>query len=126
MTFSDEDIYEAVKHHLPTVNEYVESHGGAIRLLGVDNGKVYIELIGACHGCSMSLMTTKMVVQKKLRELIHPELVVVNVDGTPENTLPENYYTQEEYEPEPEEEVEEVSVWDKVKNIFVKENKDAL
>ena len=126
MHFEDEDIYEAVKHHLPTVNEYVESHGGAIRLLGIDNGKVYIELTGACHGCSMSLMTTKMVVQKKLRELIHPELVVVNVDGTPENVLPENYYTQETYIAEPEEEVEEVSVWDKVKNMFVKENKDAL
>ena len=122
MTFSDEDIYQAVKHHLPTVNEYVESHGGAIRLLGTKDGKVYIELTGACHGCSMSLMTTKMVVQKKLRELIHPELEVINVDGTPENTLPETVYTEEEYEPE--EEIEEVSVWDKVKNLFSKENED--
>jgi Fe-S cluster biogenesis protein NfuA len=98
MTFSDEDIYEAMKHHLPTVNEYVQSHGGAIKLLGVKEGKVYIELTGTCHGCSMSLMTTKMVVQKRLRELIHPELVVVNVDGTPENALPDEYYTKEEHE----------------------------
>jgi hypothetical protein len=37
-------------------------------------------------------MTTKMVVQKKLRELIHPALEVVNVDGTPENTMPEDAY----------------------------------
>ncbi len=116
MNFSDEDIYAAVKHHLPTVNEYVASHGGAIKLLGTDNGKIYIELTGACHGCAMSLMTTKMVVQKKLRELIHPELVVVNVDGTAENTLPETYYT--EGQEEPEEEIEEVSVWDKVKKLF--------
>ena len=97
MTFSDEDIYEAVKHHLPTVNEYVQSHGGAIRILGVKEGKVYIELTGACHGCSMSLMTTKMVVQKKLRELIHPELIVINVDGTPENTLPKDMYTKKSW-----------------------------
>ena len=112
MTFSDKDIYEAVKHHLPTVNEYVASHGGAIRLLGTDNGIVYIELTGACHGCSMSLMTTKMVVQKKLRELIHPELTVVNVDGTEENKLPEEYYSQEE------EEIEKISLWDKAKKLF--------
>jgi len=118
MTFSDKDIYEAVKHHLPTVNEYVASHGGAIRLLGTKDGKVYIELTGACHGCSMSLMTTKMVVQKKLRELIHPELEVINVDGTPENILPESVYMEESDESE--EEVEEVSIWDKVKNIFHK------
>jgi Fe-S cluster biogenesis protein NfuA len=96
MTFNDEDIYDAVSHHLPTVNEYIQSHGGSIRLLGVKNGTVYIELAGSCHGCSMSLMTTKMVVQKKLRELIHPELLVVNVDGNEENKLPESYYRKEE------------------------------
>ena len=67
MNFENEDIYEAVKHHLPVVNDYVNSHGGAIDLLGTKNGIVYIELTGACHGCAMSLMTTKMVVQKKLR-----------------------------------------------------------
>ena len=88
MTFSDEDLYEAVQHYLPKVNEYIASHGGSIELLGVKDGKVYIRLAGACSGCSMSLMTTKMVVQKKLRELIHPELSVINVDGTPENEPP--------------------------------------
>jgi len=122
MTFSDEDIYEAVKHHLPVVNEYVNSHGGDIKLLGTKEGTVYIELMGTCHGCSMSLMTTKMVVQKKLRELIHPELEVINVDGTPENALPDVYYFQEEDETE--EEVEEISLWDKAKNLFHKENVD--
>jgi len=115
MTFSDKDIYEAVKHHLPTINEYVQSHGGAIKLLGVHEGIVYIELTGACHGCAMSLMTTKMVVQKKLRELIHPELTVVNVDGTEENKLPSEYYREEEEEVE---EIEKISLWDKAKKLF--------
>lgn len=120
MNFSNEDIYEAVQNHLPTVNEYVQSHGGAIDLLGTSNGTIYIELTGACHGCAMSLMTTKMVVQKKLRELIHPELLVVNVDGTPENQLPENYYTQEKVV-DAEDFEEELSVYDKIKNLFVRE-----
>jgi len=92
MTFLDEDIYEAVNNYIPTVSEYVNSHGGGIDLLGAKDGVVYIKLVGACGGCSMSLMTTKMVVQRKLRELIHPELVVINVDGTPENEMPENAY----------------------------------
>lgn len=100
MTFNDQDIYQAVRHHLPTVNEYVNSYGGAIKLLGVKDGTVYIELTGTCHGCSMSPMTTKMVVQKKLRELIHPELNMVNVDGTPKNRLPDDYYTEESPEEE--------------------------
>ncbi|MEN4053733.1 MULTISPECIES: NifU family protein [Sulfurimonas] len=92
MQFLDEDLYEALKNYIPKVSEYVNSHGGGIELLGVKNGVVYITLTGACGGCSMSLMTTKMVVQKKLRELIHPVLEVVNVDGTPENVMPDDAY----------------------------------
>ena len=92
MHFLDEDIYDAVQSYIPKVSEYVNSHGGDIILLGAKDGTVYIELTGACGGCSMSLMTTKMVVQKKLRELIHPELIVTNVDGTPENVMPEDAY----------------------------------
>jgi len=96
MQFLDEDIYEAVKNYIPKVSEYVNSHGGGLELLGVKDGVVYIKLTGACGGCSMSLMTTKMVVEKKLRELIHPELVVKNVDGTPENEMPDDAYIGKE------------------------------
>jgi len=92
MPFSDEDIYEAVKNSIPKVSAYVSSHGGGIELLGSKDGVAYIELTGTCHGCSMSIMTTKMVVQKELRALIHPELHVVNVDGMPENQLPDDVY----------------------------------
>jgi Fe-S cluster biogenesis protein NfuA len=88
MTFLDEDIYQAVKHHLPEVNAYVNSHGGDIKLLCIKDGVVYIELIGTCSGCSMSLMTTKMVVQRRLRELIHPELEVVNIEPHTQDLLP--------------------------------------
>ena len=96
MTFSDNEIYDAVKNYIPQVSEYVNSHGGGMELLGVKDSIVYITLTGACGGCSMSLMTTKMVVEKKLRELIHPELLVKNVDGTPENIMPDDAYTESE------------------------------
>ena len=92
MQFSDEELFYAVKNFLPQVSEYVNSHGGGIALLGTKEGAVYITLTGTCTGCSMSIMTTKMVVQRKFRELIHPELIVTNVDGTPENKLPEDAF----------------------------------
>lgn len=98
MTFLDSDIYDAVKNYIPQVSEYVNSHGGGIELLGVKDGVVYITLTGACGGCSMSLMTTKMVVEKKFRELIHPELVVINVDGTEQNIMPDDAYTSSKQE----------------------------
>ncbi len=64
----------------------------------------------------MSLMTTKMVVRRELRELIHPELTVTNVDGTTENALPDEYYTQEE--PEENLENKKEGLMDKVKKLF--------
>ena len=60
-------------------------------------------------------MTTKMVVRRELRELIHPELDVINVDGTPGNALPEDCYAEEA---EVEEEVEKEGLFDKVKKFF--------
>jgi len=116
MPFSDEEIYEAVKNNLDKVSTYVGSHGGGITLLGAKDGIVYIELIGTCSGCAMSLMTTKMVVQKELRVLIHPELTIVNVDGTDENRLPEDVYKQED-----EDEIASIpqeNMFDKVKDFL--------
>ncbi len=92
MPFSDEDLYVAVSNYLPKIEEYIKSHEGTMKLLGVKNGVVYIELGGTCNGCSMSTMTTKMVVQKKLRELIHPELTVESVFQTSTKNLLKGLY----------------------------------
>jgi Fe-S cluster biogenesis protein NfuA len=118
MIFTDQEIYEAVQNNLPQLSSYVNSHGGDITLLGVKDSVVYIELIGTCKGCSMSIMTTKMVVQKELRALIHPELVLVNVDGTPENQLPSEYYTENNTSNEELEEPQKSSMMDKIKNLI--------
>ncbi len=89
MPFSDEDLCVAIKNFLPSIEEYVASHNGTMTYLGVKNGLAYIELGGSCNGCSMSSLTTKMVVQRKLRELIHPELVVESIFPGQEDQLPE-------------------------------------
>ena len=68
-----------------------------------------------CSGCAMSLMTTKMVVQKELRALIHPELNLVNVDGKPENAVPEDVYVEVQ---EKVEEVQKDGMLDKVKDFL--------
>ncbi len=99
MPFTDEEIYEAVKNNIPKASQYVSSHGGGITLHGVKDATAYIELTGTCSGCSMSMMTTNMVVQRELRALIHPELNIVNVDGTPENMLPDDAYVEVEDAP---------------------------
>jgi Fe-S cluster biogenesis protein NfuA len=114
--FSDKELYYAVKNVLPQVSGYVNSHGGGITLLGVKDGVIYIELSGTCHGCSMSLMTTNMVVRRELRRLIHPELLVINVDGTSENKMPNDVFRLVQENTESTE--EKKNILDKVKNIF--------
>ena len=94
MPFSDEDLYIATSNFLPKIEEYIKSHQGTMRLLGVKDGVIYIELGGTCNGCSMSTMTTKMVVQKNLRELIHPEIVVESIFPGQEETLPDGIFKQ--------------------------------
>ncbi len=121
--FSDEELYYAVENVLPKVSVYVDSHGGGIALLGVKDAVVYIQLGGACSGCSMSLMTTNMVVRRELRKLIHPELFVINVDGTAENALPDEYFSPEETLAE-ESKKEKSGLVNKIKTIFSKEEDD--
>ncbi len=116
--FTDEEIYEAVQNNIPNVSTYVSSHGGGITLLGVKDGLVYIELIGTCSGCAMSLMTTKMVVEKELRALIHPELELINVDGTPENAVPEDVYIKKVEEKIENEVIYKEGMFDKVKSFL--------
>ena len=91
--FSDEDLYTATANYLPKIEEYVKSHEGTMKLLGVKDGVIFVELGGTCNGCSMSTMTTKMVVQKKLRELIHPEINVESIFPGQEDTLPKGIFT---------------------------------
>ena len=93
MPFSDEDLCTAVKNYLPEIEAYVKSHSGTMAFFGIKNGTAYIELGGSCNGCSMSTMTTKMVVQKKLRELIHPELNVESIFPGQEDQLPQSMHT---------------------------------
>lgn len=89
MPFSDEDLCFAIKNFLPEIEKYVASHNGTMRYLGVRDAVAWIELAGSCNGCSMSSLTTKMVAQRKLRELIHPELVVESIFPGQEDQLPE-------------------------------------
>jgi Fe-S cluster biogenesis protein NfuA len=48
---------------------------------------VYVQLKGACVGCSSSGTTLKYGVERQLRMDIHPELSVVNVPHGMENQI---------------------------------------
>jgi Fe-S cluster biogenesis protein NfuA/nitrite reductase/ring-hydroxylating ferredoxin subunit len=53
---------------LDSVRPYVESHGGRVELLGVDDGVVTVRMSGACQGCAGSAVTLRRGIEEALRE----------------------------------------------------------
>jgi Fe-S cluster biogenesis protein NfuA len=90
MPFTDEDLQQPVSNIIETkIAPMVAKDGGAIKLLQIKNGKVYVQLLGACVGCSSSGTTLKYVVEKNLKEFIHPEIAIQNVPVGLEDKLEE-------------------------------------
>ncbi len=85
--FSDEELLEPVAACIEKVRPSLALDGGDIKFVTVKNGAVYVQLGGACIGCSSSPNTLKYGVERQLRIDIHPELTVVNVPMGMENDI---------------------------------------
>jgi len=80
MPFTDEDLQEPVSNIITNkIAPMLARDGGAIELKEIKDGKIYIQLQGSCVGCAASGSTLKFIVEKELREAIHPELEIINV-----------------------------------------------
>ena len=68
-------VYERVQKVLEKVRPYIQSDGGDISLVSVDesSGVVKVTLHGACGSCPSSTMTLKGGVERMLRQEI-PEI----------------------------------------------------
>ncbi|MCI0500779.1 MAG: NifU family protein [Epsilonproteobacteria bacterium] len=89
MPFSDEDLEYPINNIINTkIAPMLAKDGGAIKLLKIKNGIVYIQLQGACIGCASSGTTLKFIVEKNLKELIHSELEIKNIPFGLEDQIP--------------------------------------
>jgi len=79
LPFSDEELLPVVEESLRKVEPMLSLDGGGIRLLKIKDGKVYVQLQGACVGCSASGQTIKFGVEKQLKSDIHPDIEVINI-----------------------------------------------
>ena len=77
--FTDEDLLPAVKASLEKASPKLALDGGGVTLERIENGVVYVKLLGGCIGCSSSNNTVKYVIERQLQIDIHPELKVVDV-----------------------------------------------
>ena len=94
MSKSDSEIIKEVQDLLDTrIQPAVSSHGGKINFVSYKDGKLVLELSGACAGCAGSTMTLKYGVENMVKHYI-PE--VTEVDAVhDQNSGVEPYYKDE-------------------------------
>ena len=85
--FSDEELYPVVMKSLEKIEPMLALDGGGMTLLKVKNGRVFVQLQGACVGCASSGQTLKYGIQRQLRIDIHPEIEVINIVAGAEDSI---------------------------------------
>jgi Fe-S cluster biogenesis protein NfuA len=87
-----EEVIKHIKHLIETnVKPAVASHGGVINFISFNEGKLLLELGGACSGCAGSTMTLKMGVENMIKHYV-PEVKTVEAQNDPTSTV-DPYYT---------------------------------
>ena len=76
-------IEERVMQALDTVRPYMESHGGNVELLGIEDGIAKLRLEGSCKSCRASSSTLELAVRQALEEAA-PDLLGMDVEGVME------------------------------------------
>jgi Fe-S cluster biogenesis protein NfuA/nitrite reductase/ring-hydroxylating ferredoxin subunit len=74
------DVETRVLRALDRVRPYLGSHGGDVKLLGVEGGVVRLRLEGSCHGCPSSTVTMKLAIESAIEEAA-PEVTGIEVEG---------------------------------------------
>ncbi len=87
--FSDEELFPVVEKSLEKIKPMLALDGGGLTLLRIKEGRVFVQLQGACQGCASSGQTLKYGVERQLRIDIHPEIEVINVLPGTENEVEE-------------------------------------
>jgi Fe-S cluster biogenesis protein NfuA len=77
-----------VEEALDEVRPYIDSHGGKVELLGVDDGIVKLRMSGSCAGCAASAMTLKRGIEAALRAR-YPGFREVIAEESAEQATPE-------------------------------------
>jgi Fe-S cluster biogenesis protein NfuA/nitrite reductase/ring-hydroxylating ferredoxin subunit len=78
---------ERVQAALDSVRPYMESHGGNVELLSLEQGIARIHLRGSCSDCSASSVTLELAIKQALEEMA-PDLEGLQVEGVAPQAVP--------------------------------------
>ena len=73
-------LEDRVQGALESVRPYMESHGGNVELLSLEDGVARIHLRGSCSDCSASSVTLELAIKQALEEAA-PDLAALEVEG---------------------------------------------
>jgi Fe-S cluster biogenesis protein NfuA/nitrite reductase/ring-hydroxylating ferredoxin subunit len=76
-------LLERVRSALDAVRPYLESHGGDVELLAIEDGVARVRLDGSCDGCPSSAATLKLAIEDAIAKAA-PEVERVEADGLAE------------------------------------------
>jgi Fe-S cluster biogenesis protein NfuA/nitrite reductase/ring-hydroxylating ferredoxin subunit len=77
-------VESRVQGALDSVRPYLESHGGDVELLAIEDGVARLRLEGSCSGCPSSAMTLKLAIEKAIHEAAPDVEEVVAESAAPE------------------------------------------
>jgi Fe-S cluster biogenesis protein NfuA/nitrite reductase/ring-hydroxylating ferredoxin subunit len=72
-----------VRGALDEVRPYLESHGGNVELLGVEEGVARLRLEGSCNGCPSSTATLKLAIEDAIHKAA-PDIQAIEAEGAVE------------------------------------------
>lgn len=79
---TDQELTQKVEEALDEIRPFLQSDGGDISLLGIEEGKtVKVQLEGACVGCSVNQMTLKSGVEMTIKKHAPQIETVINVEA---------------------------------------------
>jgi Fe-S cluster biogenesis protein NfuA/nitrite reductase/ring-hydroxylating ferredoxin subunit len=79
-------LFVRVQAALDSVRPYMESHGGNVELLSLDDGVARIHLRGSCSDCAASSVTLELAIKQALEEAA-PDLLGLEVGGVTPQTM---------------------------------------
>jgi Fe-S cluster biogenesis protein NfuA/nitrite reductase/ring-hydroxylating ferredoxin subunit len=79
-------IEDRVAEALDSVRPYMESHGGNVELISLEDGVASIRLAGSCDGCAASSSTLELAIKTALDEHA-PDLTSIHVEGLEQDLL---------------------------------------
>ncbi|HEY3727780.1 MAG TPA: NifU family protein [Solirubrobacteraceae bacterium] len=80
-------LHDRVMEALDTIRPYMESHGGNVELVALEEGVATLALQGSCNGCAASRATLELAIKQALDEHA-PDLAGLEVQGVTEPVTP--------------------------------------